>query len=143
MLPACTTLAQLRNVSLSMHSAGNVSITCIVKKKICCLKSSNSFKTVVLLASEERMMCSDVRNMTTSSSCSGPRTLLPRCWSQAQCPANLRSLPRLKDAAAAFPFVGSTSNEVEHVSQRDTDRHTHTSTYIHRGHRDTQTHRGG
>lgn len=72
-----------------------------------------------------------------------PRTLLPRWWSQAQCPVDLRSLPRLKDAAAAFPFVGSTSNEVEHVSQRDTDRHAHTSTYIHRGHWDTQTHTGG
>lgn len=28
-------------------------------------------------------------------------------------------LPRLKDAAAIFPFTGSTSSKAEHVSQRN------------------------
>jgi len=33
-------------------------------------------------------------------------------------------LPRLRDMTASFPFAGSTSNKAEHVSQRETQRHT-------------------
>ena len=45
-----------------------------------------------------------------------PRTLLPSHWSPNQLPGDPESLPRPRDAAAAFPSAGSTSNEAEHVS---------------------------
>lgn len=47
-------------------------------------------------------------------------------------PGDLRSLPRLKDTAAAFPFVGSTSSKAKHVSKRHRDTHTDTETHTQR-----------
>lgn len=41
-------------------------------------------------------------------------SLQPSCWS-------MMSLPRLRDMAAAFPFVDSDSSEAEHIVQRHSD----------------------
>lgn len=54
-------------------------------------------------------------------------------------PRDPRSLPRLRDTAAAFPFVGSTSSKAKHVSKRQ--RHTHRHRDIYTEDTDTGGHR--
>jgi len=58
----------------------------------------------------------------TSSSHATPALFCPSARAQ---PGAWRPEVRLKDTAATFPFVGSTSSEAEHMSQRHTHRGTH------------------
>ena len=80
--------------------------------------------------------------LATTSSHSRPGPLLPCRWNPVQTstaqyspawllepslvPGDLESLPRLRDAAAAFPLAGVICSKAEHASQRCT--HTDTPT---------------
>ena len=63
-----------------------------------------------------------VAHVKRVAACSSPG--LPPAWllSHGAQLGDLGSLPRLRDAAATFPFASSTSSKVEHVSQRHTQR---------------------
>lgn len=70
-----------------------------------------------------------VKSGTVSSSIPSPGLFLPDWWSPL--PDAVRSLIRLRDAAATFPFAGSTSSDAGDLSQRHSDTQD-TATNCHR-----------